>query len=374
MIRAAYEPNQVSIDYAVKKCDRPREHILYANQLCPGLIDEKKELVNLDRLGLTTIISEDEMPSLGFKISPKFSKNINMHLEDSHIERIVDNDKRYMAAELDNFWRRCLRLTYHGFGTAHVISGKDLILYGLDHSPDGDIEGEYNRTKIRTEIKSNIRVLRNIIIQFALYFCPLEERKENAQDIIQCVEKSMNKSGKLYDKVWYFTQGVPNHHDHEDVVQNYYLKLVDGKAKTFEFKVDASDISEDDRFTTWSFSLARNLVKDFFREEERIKFYLHRLIEREDYRLRVGGRWKTPKDSFAQIVNKEEIKSIVTRNLLRMDPYQAILISMHYFSELKYREMAEILDIPIGTAQSRLHHALERFKRLPEIAKLGKRD
>ena len=39
---------------------------------------------------------------------------------------------------------------------------------------------------------------------------------------------------------------------------------------------------------------------------------------------------------------------------------QVLLLA--YFHELKYQEISEVLEIPLGTVKSRLHAALEKFQ------------
>ena len=47
------------------------------------------------------------------------------------------------------------------------------------------------------------------------------------------------------------------------------------------------------------------------------------------------------------------------RELIRLDIDQRAVIVLHYYLDLPIREVAQILDIPYGTAASRLHRGLE---------------
>jgi RNA polymerase sigma-70 factor (ECF subfamily) len=41
---------------------------------------------------------------------------------------------------------------------------------------------------------------------------------------------------------------------------------------------------------------------------------------------------------------------------------QRAVIALHYYLDLPMREVAEILDLPLGTAASRLHRGLETLR------------
>jgi len=43
------------------------------------------------------------------------------------------------------------------------------------------------------------------------------------------------------------------------------------------------------------------------------------------------------------------------------EQFRQVLI-LAYFQELKYQEISEVLEIPLGTVKSRLHSAIERFQ------------
>jgi RNA polymerase sigma factor (sigma-70 family) len=50
------------------------------------------------------------------------------------------------------------------------------------------------------------------------------------------------------------------------------------------------------------------------------------------------------------------------RELGRLDLDQRVVIVLHYYLDLPVSEVAEIIDIPYGTAASRLHRGLEAMR------------
>jgi RNA polymerase sigma factor (sigma-70 family) len=50
------------------------------------------------------------------------------------------------------------------------------------------------------------------------------------------------------------------------------------------------------------------------------------------------------------------------RELDRLDIDQRVVIVLHYYLDLPVSEVAEIVDIPYGTAASRLHRGLEAMR------------
>jgi RNA polymerase sigma-70 factor (ECF subfamily) len=66
-------------------------------------------------------------------------------------------------------------------------------------------------------------------------------------------------------------------------------------------------------------------------------------------------------------LHDEERREWVRKSIDRLpDPLKQTLI-LAYFQDLKYREIAEILDIPVGTVKSRLHAALRKLQQMAGI-------
>ena len=61
-------------------------------------------------------------------------------------------------------------------------------------------------------------------------------------------------------------------------------------------------------------------------------------------------------------VQAEERKELVRESVERLPDFLRQVVVLAYYQGLKYREVADILDIPVGTVKSRLHAALLRLQ------------
>ena len=84
-------------------------------------------------------------------------------------------------------------------------------------------------------------------------------------------------------------------------------------------------------------------------------------------RLRHASRWPTT-DISAEVVmaagdpfSQTTDRDVLGPALATLSAEQRIVVALRYYRDLTISEIASRLDIPVGTAQSRLHYALERL-------------
>jgi RNA polymerase sigma-70 factor (ECF subfamily) len=58
----------------------------------------------------------------------------------------------------------------------------------------------------------------------------------------------------------------------------------------------------------------------------------------------------------------EERRLVVRASVERLPEFLRQVVILAYYQGLKYRDIADILDIPVGTVKSRLHTALTRLQ------------
>jgi RNA polymerase sigma-70 factor (ECF subfamily) len=74
--------------------------------------------------------------------------------------------------------------------------------------------------------------------------------------------------------------------------------------------------------------------------------------------MRVGVRDVSPdafshSSAFGRVADRDELE----RGFRRLTPDQRAVIVLRYWGDLRQEDIAETLNIPLGTVKSRLHHA-----------------
>lgn len=142
----------------------------------------------------------------------------------------------------------------------------------------------------------------------------------------------------------------------EDVFQNTFLKL-------FE-KLDQYEKGRP--FRPWLYTMATNLAIDAQRRAGR-----RPTVSIDQARMHDDQGQPHPltelleqgsdgADPFANLAEKER-QNLVREGLETLPEHLKTAVLLAYYQGLKYREIAEIMEIPVGTVKSRLHLALARL-------------
>lgn len=118
--------------------------------------------------------------------------------------------------------------------------------------------------------------------------------------------------------------------------------------------------TEDRSFRPWLYSIATHLAIDALRKEGR-----HKLVSLDEPH-RAGGDEVGTLLNLLQSTNRSPLEQLDaderaewTRQAVDALPdHQRVVLMLIYFQGLKYREVAEILQLPLGTVKSRVHKAL----------------
>ena len=121
-------------------------------------------------------------------------------------------------------------------------------------------------------------------------------------------------------------------------------------------------------FSTWLFKIASNNCIDFIRKK-RVK-----VTSLDTGYMRNDGE-VIYFDAHSQTQNPEEViihgqKVKLMRDLVtKLKPRYRELVELRYFEELSYEEIAETLDLPLGTVKAQLFRAREFLANLIEKTK-----
>jgi RNA polymerase sigma-70 factor (ECF subfamily) len=131
-----------------------------------------------------------------------------------------------------------------------------------------------------------------------------------------------------------------------------------------------NDYQPSGKFSTWLWRIALNLCYD---ELRRLKRRGEESLDRADAPvLDEAQGWVTPIPAPDEALVAQERGELVRQAMLRLpEVYRSVLILRHY-EDLKFREIADVLDLPEGTVKSRMAEALTQMSRWLKPALAGK--
>jgi len=139
----------------------------------------------------------------------------------------------------------------------------------------------------------------------------------------------------------------------EDVFQETFLQLFNSK--------DSYDRSRNLR--PWLFTIAANKAKDALRKQQRTAAKTLGTMP-ADEEMSIGDVLNvitsvntTPYDE----VEKSETAAAVRKVISEMPENLQEILLLAYFNRFSYKQMSQVLSIPIGTVKSRLHMAVVHF-------------
>jgi len=152
----------------------------------------------------------------------------------------------------------------------------------------------------------------------------------------------------------------------EDVFQETFVQLYNS--------MDSFDRSRPLR--PWLFTIAANKARDMLRKRQRnTAVSVGGVAEGSDMSIgevfnAVTSYTTTPYDEVQAEESAEKVRSIIVQ---MPDNLREILI-LAYFEQFSYKQMAQILSIPIGTVKSRLHTAVTNFSRRWKMSSGGSKE
>jgi RNA polymerase sigma-70 factor, ECF subfamily len=142
----------------------------------------------------------------------------------------------------------------------------------------------------------------------------------------------------------------------EDVFQNTFLQLF--------LKIDQYEAGRPVR--PWLYTVATHQAIDAMRRNGR-----HQAVSLERAREEASGQGdvnglldmlQSSGPSPLELLSAEERRQRVRQSVDQLpDPYRQVLV-LAYYQGMKYRDIAEVLTIPVGTVKSRLHAALMKLQ------------
>lgn len=139
----------------------------------------------------------------------------------------------------------------------------------------------------------------------------------------------------------------------EDVFQETFLQI----------HQSAADFDIQRRFRPWLFTIAANKARDLIRSNARRPTNpLQASISPGDEE---SGEYidlmKSAGEMPDEPIQQRELRQKVQQAVMNMPEHLREILLLSYFHQFPYKQISDILDIPLGTVKSRLHAAVAHF-------------
>ncbi len=145
----------------------------------------------------------------------------------------------------------------------------------------------------------------------------------------------------------------------EDLLQETWLRVIRGAA-AYEAKA---------KFTTWVYTIARNLFMDHRRREGHRRAESLDAAESPADERPLGERVATADASPDRAAHNAAMRPLIERALARLPDEQREVFLLREYSGVPFKEIAQVTGVSENTVKSRMRYALEGLRR--SLAQLG---
>ncbi|HMO15937.1 MAG TPA: sigma-70 family RNA polymerase sigma factor [Pirellulaceae bacterium] len=134
------------------------------------------------------------------------------------------------------------------------------------------------------------------------------------------------------------------------------------QATFLQVHLKCDQYQEDRRFRPWLYTIATNQAIDAKRRNKRhVLASLDQVRSDNDEVGRLVGLMESNELNPADTVQTGERNRIIRETLDQLPESMHAVVHLVYYQGMKYREAAEVLDVPVGTVKSRLHAAIAKL-------------
>lgn len=151
-----------------------------------------------------------------------------------------------------------------------------------------------------------------------------------------------------------------NQHDADDLFQEAWVKAIKNIQK---FNVNT-------KFATWLYSITLNTYKDRYRKAKRWLKRVNLYFSNDTMELELKNIKSSDPVMDEKLIDEEQ-KHYLQKCINRLNDTYRIPIMLFYFKNLSYDQIAQILQIPVGTVKSRLNEGKRKLKKMMEVVENG---
>ncbi len=151
---------------------------------------------------------------------------------------------------------------------------------------------------------------------------------------------------------------------YKDAIYYMLLKMVNNKSDAEDLTIEAfgkafkniAQYTPNYAFSTWLFKIATNNCIDFIRKKKANLVSLDQTSEDQDS---IGTPLQTDTPDPEEDMIKSQRMALTRSVVEKLKPRYKTLVELRYFKEYSYEEIANELNLPIGTVKAQLFRARE---------------
>ena len=149
---------------------------------------------------------------------------------------------------------------------------------------------------------------------------------------------------KYQEKVyWVIRRMVLDHESSDDIAQETFVKVWSNLDK---FKGDS-------KLYTWIYRIATNEALTHLRKKKRRFFLPIGDVENELVSVLEADMY----------YSGDEIQLKLQKALLKLPKKQRLVFNMKYFEEMKFKDIAEVMEVSVGSLKAQYHHAVKKIEK-----------
>ncbi len=154
------------------------------------------------------------------------------------------------------------------------------------------------------------------------------------------------------DKIYtYILRMIRNEDIANDIFQETFVKAI--------MTIKQGRYTENGKFPAWISRIAHNLIIDYFRQEKSENL---QSADLED--VDVLNRKELCEATIEDVIIHEQIRDDVKHLITQLPPLQREVLTMRYYQNLSFKEIAEITGVSINTALGRMRYAIINLRRI----------
>jgi RNA polymerase sigma-70 factor (ECF subfamily) len=136
----------------------------------------------------------------------------------------------------------------------------------------------------------------------------------------------------------------------EDLFQETFIKVIN--------TLRTGNYREEGKFSQWIMRIARNLIIDYFRRNQKMSF-----VE-NNYETDIFDGFSEPSMSIEQIIITQQIHESLRDLVTLLPAEQREVLIMRLYQDMSFKEIAEQTNVSINTALGRMRYAILNLRKL----------